>query len=155
VDRQKRTNCMDAPSAALRTNDACFHLRGCWRSADKRFLRSLSDLEFQRWTSHTRQYLYWIDCCHGDIRLRSRCTHRTSRAIVDSSDDAIVSKTLEGVITSWTTAPRNLWILEARHTFEEPVHSADRNRDQPEWQARQSNDQHLGGARKIGFQCLH
>ena len=58
-----------------------------------------------------------------DITERNRAQVESARlaAIVSSSDDAIISKTLDGVITSWNAAATRIFGYEADEMLGQPI----------------------------------
>ena len=58
-----------------------------------------------------------------DVTERQRAEDLRSRlaAIVDSSDDAIIGKTLDGIITSWNSGARRIFGYEAAEAVGKPV----------------------------------
>ena len=81
-------------------------------------------------------------------RIQSRCTERKRAegssfllsAIVDSSDDAIISKSLDGVITSWNNGAQRLFGYTAEEAIGQTVASLlipeDRQEEEPDILAR-------------------
>jgi PAS domain S-box-containing protein len=57
----------------------------------------------------------------GERTRRAESTHYLLAAIVDSSDDAIVSKTLEGIITSWNKGAERLFGYSVAEAVGQPV----------------------------------
>jgi PAS domain S-box-containing protein len=57
----------------------------------------------------------------GEKTRRAERTHYLLAAIVDSSDDAIVSKTLDGIITSWNKGAERLFGYSATEAVGQPV----------------------------------
>jgi len=58
-----------------------------------------------------------------DITERKRAEETSSRlaAIVESSDDAIIGKTLDGIITSWNRGARQIYGYSAEETVGKPI----------------------------------
>src|SRR5690606_16352564 len=58
-----------------------------------------------------------------DITERKEIEEARERlaAVVESSDDAIISKTLDGIITSWNEGARRMYGYEAEEVIGKPV----------------------------------
>lgn len=83
-----------------------------------------------------------------DITERRLLEERTERlaAIVTSSDDAIVSKTLDGVVTSWNQAAERIFGYTAREMIGQPITlliPADRPDEEPSILERISRGEHV------------
>jgi PAS domain S-box-containing protein len=82
-----------------------------------------------RWTRENARAMPWsgnqltvLMACE-DITERYAAEPESSRlaAIVASSDDAIVSKTLEGIVTSWNAGATNIFGYEAEEMIGQPI----------------------------------
>ena len=80
-------------------------------------------------------------------RRKAEETRLLLGAIVDSSDDAIVSKNLNGVITSWNNSAARLFGYTADEAIGQTVASllipADRQAEEPEILARMKRGEHV------------
>ena len=82
-------------------------------------------------------------------------------AIVDSSDDAIISKGLDGIITSWNKSAERLFGYAAEEVIGQPITlliPPDRLQEEPEIIARLKQGQRVHHfetirRRKDGFRC--
>lgn len=87
----------------------------------------------------TALMLYWLIRLDNTERQHTEATRTQLAAIVDSSDDAIIGKTLEGVITSWNSGAEQLYGYSVEEVIGQPISlliPSDRQDELPEILAR-------------------
>jgi PAS domain S-box-containing protein len=81
-----------------------------------------TDQELRRLDLYARQAADFIDRCRSDERLReSNRAAGLFAAIVSSSDDAIVSKNLDGIIQTWNTGAERIFGYTAQQAIGQPI----------------------------------
>ncbi len=91
---------------------------------------------------------YWFEAFIADITERKRAEETNARlaAIVESSDDAIIGETLDGIVISWNSGAERIFGYTAEEVLGQPITMLiphDRSDEEPKITARLRRGEHM------------